>query len=136
MRQMANEKNLKPFKKGWEGGPGRPSHPPELKAIKQMSQGEFKALVYKIINSAPEDLNNFRGTVLELALASTIQKAIKEGDQSRIEFFLQRLFGKVPDKLEVSDAEKLKEMSDEDLIKEAERLTEERKQLIAKEKSK
>lgn len=97
---MANEKNLKPFKKGETGNPnGRPANPPELRELQKMTKGEFEVLMHKLVNCKPEDLGQFKGTVLEMALASTIQKAIKEGDSHRIEFFLQRLFGKVKEEV-------------------------------------
>lgn len=90
------------FLPGNSGGPGRPKDPPELKAIKQMSNGEYKLLMHKLMNLSPEDLLNFKGTVLEMAMASVIHQSIKQGDPSRLQYFTDRLFGKVTDKVEVS----------------------------------
>lgn len=85
------------FKPGQSGNPnGRPKNPIELMTIKQMSKGEFSLLMHKLINLKPEELSAFRGTVLEMAMASIIQQAIKQGDPSRLQFFIERLFGKIP----------------------------------------
>lgn len=86
------------FKPGQSGNPkGRPKDPPELKAIKQMTRGEFSLLIHKLIGLKPEDLKDFKGTVLEMAMASAVQAAIKHGDFSKMQSFIERLFGKVPD---------------------------------------
>ncbi len=98
---MANEQNLKKFKPGQTGNPkGRPPEPKELKAIKQMTKGEFSVLIHKLIELKPEELSTFKGTVLEMAMASAMQKAIKSGDFSNIQGFIERLFGKVKDELQ------------------------------------
>jgi len=99
---MANEKNLTPFQVGNPGGPGRPQDPPELKLIKQMTRGEFSLLIHKLIDLKPEELKDFKGTVLEMAMASIIQQAIKHGDPTRLQFFVERLFGKVKTEIEHS----------------------------------
>lgn len=96
---MANNKNLKPFKAGHPGGPGRPVDPPELKAIKGMTKAELEILFHKILAAKPEELNNFNGTVLEKWLASIIYQGIKSGDYGRLNPFLERLFGKVKDEI-------------------------------------
>jgi hypothetical protein len=44
-------------------------------------------------------LSTFKGTVLEMAMASAMQKAIKSGDFSNIQSFIERLFGKVKDEI-------------------------------------
>ncbi len=100
---MANPASLKPFKKGWKGGPGRPKNPPALNDARRMTKAEFELLVSKLIDLKPEELGNFKGTVLEMAMASIMQKAIKEGDNRRLEFFVERLFGKVAQPVELHD---------------------------------
>lgn len=98
---MANEKNLKPFKHGNPGGPGRPKNPPELKEVQQMTKGQYQLLMHRLMSLKPEELGGFKGTLLEMALASIIQHAIKTGDQSRLTYFTDRLFGKVKDEVEI-----------------------------------
>ena len=97
---MSNPKTLKPFKPGQSGNPaGRPKNPIELQAVKQMTKGEFSLLIHKLIDLKPEELSSFKGTVLEMAMASAMQHAIKSGDFAKIQIFIERLFGKVKDEL-------------------------------------
>jgi hypothetical protein len=68
----------------------------------------------KILAARPEDLNDFTGTVLERWLASVAFHGIKTGDYSRLNPFCDRLLGKVPEKIEVTELEQL---SDEEILK-------------------
>lgn len=113
---MANEQNLRKFKKGNPGGPGRPKDSPELHLIKQMTKGEFSLLIHKLIHLRPDELAAFKGTVLEMAMASAMQSAIKTGDFARIQSFVDRLFGKVKDQIEHSGEVTPSSMSFEDLL--------------------
>ena len=104
---MANPKTLKPFPKGVSGNPaGRPPDPPELKEIQRLTKGSLELLVNKILSAKPEELNQFRGTVLEVWLASGASQAIKAGDYQRLVTLLERLIGKVPVTIDISDDEK------------------------------
>lgn len=115
-KTVGNEKNLTPFKPGECGNPnGRPADPPALKAIKQMSKGEFKVLIHKLIDLKPDELKDFRGTVLEMAMASAMQKAIKSGEFDKIQSFIERLFGKVKEEVV------LHKLSDEEIAEEVQR---------------
>jgi hypothetical protein len=97
---MSNLKTLRPFVKGVSGNPkGRPKNPLALKNLKLMTKGEFSLLIHKLIDLKPEDLATFKGTVLEMAMASAMQTAIKTGDFSRIQSLIERLFGKVKDEV-------------------------------------
>jgi len=58
-------------------------------------------LLNKILNSKPEDLSQFRGTVLEIWLAAGATNAIKTGDYSRLMLLLDRIVGKPSDKVEL-----------------------------------
>ena len=99
---MSNPKTLKPFKPGQSGNPnGRPKNPPELKEVQQMTKGQYQLLMHRLMSLKPEELSGFKGTLLEMALASIIQHAIKTGDQSRLTYFTDRLFGKVKDEVEI-----------------------------------
>lgn len=97
---MANEQNLKKYKKGETGNPnGRPPDPPELKELKRMNKGELELLFHRILNAPPSDLSTFNGTILEKWVASIIFHGIKTGDYARLNPFLERLFGKVKDEI-------------------------------------
>lgn len=105
------------FQKGTINNPlGRPKDPPELHALKTMSYGEFKLLLHKMLQAPPETLTEYRGTILEATLASIVYQCQKTGDPSRLEFFINRLYGKVPDKVELTEHEKVKSLSDEELL--------------------
>lgn len=99
-QHMADEKKLKGFQKG---NSGRPKDPIELHLIKRMTKGEFEVLMQKLIHLTPDELNDYKGTVLEMAMVSIMKKSIDQGDQWRLQFFIERLFGKVSDKLEVTE---------------------------------
>lgn len=119
------------FKKGQSGNPkGRPQDPPELHLINQLTKREFSLLLNKILQCPPEKLKDFKGNVLELWLAAGATKAIQTGDYSRLEFLINRLIGKVPDKLEVSEIDSV---SDEELLKMAENAIQSMKEKLKKE---
>lgn len=109
---MANKNPTNGFKKGNPGGPGRPKDPDELKLITKMTKAEFELLMNKLLNLTKDELKQWQGTALEQAMCSIIVKAIDTGDQFRLQFFIERLFGKVTDKVEFTDktgiAEKIK----------------------------
>ena len=116
MSQKGSEKTR--FKPGQSGNPaGRAKDPQELHLIKQLTKREFSLLLNKILQCDPDKLKDFKGSVLEMWLAAGATKAIKTGDYSRLEFLINRLIGKVPDKLEVSEIDSV---SDEELLKMAE----------------
>jgi hypothetical protein len=90
----------KPFVKGDERA-GRPKDSPEVKAIKKMKKGEFLLLCHRFINMSLDELNSFQGTVLEEMLAKQARDAVTRGETLKVEFFTDRLFGKVQDLLKV-----------------------------------
>ena len=98
---MANEQNLKPFQPGHPGGPGRPPHPPELKALRRLTKGELEVLISKILFAQPHELNSFRENILETWVASVAATGIKTGDPARLMMLIDRLIGKVTDKMEI-----------------------------------
>lgn len=108
---------------------GRPPDPPELKQIKKLTKGDLALLLNKVLSAKPEELNDFNGTVLEKWLASIVFHGIKSGDFSRLHPFIDRLLGKVPDKLELSE---LDSMSDEDLLQAAEEALQNMKEKLKK----
>lgn len=112
-----NPKNLKPLKPGQSGNPkGRPKNPPQLREIQQLTKGEYSLMINKMLQCKPEDLANYNGTVLEKWVASVIYHGIKHGDPSRLASLIDRLIGKVPEKVELTEHEKVKSLSDEELL--------------------
>lgn len=101
-------KQLTPWPKGVCGNPGgRPSLPPELKAIKSLSQIECCKLVSKYARMSKleveECLLNPSIPAIELAIASIFIQAIKKGDFFRLGFLLDRAIGKVPEQMPSED---------------------------------
>jgi len=94
-------------------GHGRPRLPVEAHTLNMLTKTEFSVLLNKILSAKPDELKNYNKTVLEVWLASGAAKAIQSGDYSRLTVLLERLIGKVPDKVEVGP---LEQMSDEDLL--------------------
>jgi len=92
----------KPFVKG-DPRAGRPKDSPELRTIKRLTRPEFELLMQKLLNLTPNELNEYQGSVLEMSMASIIKKSIEHGDHWRLQFFIERLFGKVTDKIELTD---------------------------------
>lgn len=106
------------FKKGKSGNPsGRPKLPPDVQAARKLTNTQFIILVNKFLNMSREELKaaaeNPNAPMLELIVAKIIERAIANGDQTRLGFILDRLIGKVPDKIEHSgnDGEPIKIMS-------------------------
>lgn len=109
---MARQPNKGTFIKG-DPRAGRKPDPEGLAALKkQFSYSEFKMLMYQMLLLKPEELKGYKGTAIEMALASIVHKAILSGDPQRIEFFLCRLFGKVPEKIEISKTDELRELAE------------------------
>jgi len=106
MAERPTNKNLvKPWAPGESGNPnGRPRIRDNLKEVKLMSKTEMRRLIQKIIDMTPEEMKAMvkRTDVpaLEIMLASVAHQAIMRGDQSRIDFLLQRTIGKVAEKHE------------------------------------
>lgn len=110
----------KPFVPG-DPRAGRPKDPPELKQIKRLTKGEFSLLIQKYMTMDLMELgaiaNNPTTKAIDAMIASIIVQCIKQGDYTRLNFFIDREFGKVTEKVEVKN---YKDMTDEELILEAE----------------
>lgn len=126
--------------KDWEPGfsrnpAGRPPDPIHVRLVKKVSHSDFKYALQSILQARPEELGTFKGNILEMALASIMQQAIKYGDHNKLEFLINRLYGKVPDKVEVTEMDDLKTLSDEALYERmVESLNEMKQKLIGEKK--
>jgi hypothetical protein len=113
------------FLPGQSGNPkGRPPEPPELKAMKRMTKGELSLLINKYMQMDLVELgaiaHNPTTKAIDAMISSIIIQCIKQGDYTRLNFFLDRELGKVSEKIEVAA---YKDMSDIELLEEAKKET-------------
>ena len=108
---MANKKvrhqNLDPykFKPGQSGNPsGRPKLPEDLKKARRLNQIEVGRLMNRFSDMSIGELRklmeNPSVSTLDLMIGKIVIEAIKHGDQSRLNFILDRMIGKVTEKVE------------------------------------
>lgn len=104
---MANEQNLKPFKKGQVANPnGRPR-----KFVSQLKDQGYKAsevndaiqvLMSMTIDELKDVYNNPQATVLEKTVAAAIRKSIEKGSLYSIETLLTRVYGKPKEQVDLN----------------------------------
>jgi hypothetical protein len=95
------------FKKGQSGNPGgKPKVPDDIKEARKLNQIELERAINRLIWLPRAELKalieNPETPMFEMMLASIVAQAAQKGDQSRLEFILMRVIGKVKDQLEVS----------------------------------
>lgn len=95
----------RPFVKGQPGGPGKPRTPEDIKEARKLTQIELERAVNKYLYLSRAELKaaiEQPGTpMLDLMIASIVAQAAQKGDQVRLDFILNRIIGKVQDRLEV-----------------------------------
>lgn len=92
-----NPQNLKPFKKGNPGGPGRPHKLPQLDALMAEIMGEEKDGI----------------TVAKSILSKLKQKAVA-GDLRASEILLDRAYGKAKQELNITERTIIVELPEND----------------------
>ncbi len=101
-KKGGNPQNLKPpFPKGVSGNPsGKP------KGI--ITRGHIEATMGRFCNMTRAELQEVvadkKSTMLEIMVASIMAKSAQQGDHQRFEALMQRMVGKVQDKIEMSTA--------------------------------
>lgn len=105
-KSKGNVKNLKPFPKGKSGNPA--GRPPDVlgKAIRQLTASEFAELANLVIK---RDLMSLQAigkeqgaSALKVWIAAGVVKAIQKGDLYTLDIFLNRVIGRVKEKIEVT----------------------------------
>lgn len=94
------------FQPGQSGNPaGGPKTPEDLKEARKLTKLEFERIVNQYLFEKEIDLQELRtrpGTrMIDLLIASIMDKALVHGDDRRLTFLLDRLIGKVKDHVEV-----------------------------------
>jgi len=108
-----NHSQLKKFKKGHPGNPkGRPKIPDDLKRIrKKYSKEVIQGMIAKCLDisvSKLEDiLKNKENKIIDHLIGRVVLMGIVHGDHTRLNFILDRLIGKVTDKLEFEGKEEI-----------------------------
>lgn len=95
------------WKPGESGNPnGRPPLPPEIREARKLTTAEFIRVANKLLDMTKAEVVALQkapdSSIMESILASILVKGFNEGDASRLTFFLDRLLGKVKDRVELS----------------------------------
>jgi hypothetical protein len=110
----------RPFKKGQSGNPkGRPKLPPEIKILRSLDLATFLSELHDLWRAPRCELerilDNKDAEAGRGALARALFNATK-GDLDALELLLNRLLGKVPDKVEMSHGDRPLEGADQDEV--------------------
>ncbi len=97
----------KNFPKGTSGNPkGRTPVPPEVKEARKYTSAELELSMTKLLTMPLEDLKevseNPRSSTIDSILSKILLRARRDGSYSHVNFFIERMFGKVPDKMQMS----------------------------------
>lgn len=111
---MANEQNLKPFKRGYDirrEGNGRPK-----KYITQLNSIGYtnteiietlRVLLSMTIFELHEVFTNPNATILELSIAKSLVKSIERGNIDTLNELLNRILGKPKETTQINEKEKI-----------------------------
>lgn len=110
-RENKNESDSKPkypgFLKGNKARLGKGT-PEDIKELRALTRDSWERSANKAIHMSIEDLlevkKNPKTTALDMMIVSVLIKAIKDGDEKRLNFFLDRLIGKVVQPLTLQPA--------------------------------
>ena|SRR5712675_2297773 len=117
------------FKKGQSGNPsGRPKGiESDIKSLpvvsKQEVVGAFNKFMHMPIPELETYVKNKQGTAFEYTVARILAMAAVKGDPIRLDFLLNRLIGKVADKIDVTVKNPFQQMSLEEKIAKAKEVT-------------
>lgn len=105
-KKAPSKKRGRPFKKKNAGGPGRSPMTDEEKALAKLTRGTLKSTLRKYLQmtrgelkKAADDANT---PALDLMVISVMNAAIMKGDEKRINWFLEQLFGKMKESVDIT----------------------------------
>ena len=95
------------FKPGQSGNPaGRTPLPEDIKKARKLNQKELERSVNKFLYMTSEEIfeacKSDDATMFDKIIGSIITAAVDKSDHTRLEFILNRMIGKVQDKLQVT----------------------------------
>lgn len=123
---METKKRGRPFGTGNKAGKGRPKLSEEDHRLRALTNTRFQQILNRYLHEPVSNLVNLKKdqslTALEHAVLSITIASINKGDQIRLQFLLDRLIGKVPEVMQISEIEKqVENMSPDELLKEIEK---------------
>jgi hypothetical protein len=98
------------FKPGQSGNPGgAPSLPPEVKEARRLNQKELELSLNRWLFATQADMERAADdpstAMIDRVVISLLQAATKNGCPTRLELLMNRLVGKVMDRIEVKPAQ-------------------------------
>lgn len=104
---MAKKVPGRPFKKGESGNPdGRPPTSPEVKALRKITAEALEEIGDLILSGNKTKLQEIAASLTEPAIrviyAKAACNAMAKGDVANLELILNRVVGKVKDKVDLS----------------------------------
>jgi hypothetical protein len=95
------------FKKGQSGNPrGGQLHNPATKALAKMTVPKYREVIELVMSGKVKDLQamiqNPNTDAIQVGIATSFLKAIKNGDYLVIERIAERIIGKIPEQLNVN----------------------------------
>ena len=85
---------------------GGNAHNPEVRMVRKLTNEQVIELSTIILEGNPQKLrdvmNDKSSTVLQVAIASALNKAIIRGDMAAVNALLDRILGKVKDRVDIS----------------------------------
>lgn len=94
------------FKKGKSGNPeGGRKHNPAVRALGQLTVEKYREVIQLVLEGKVQDLKdmaeNENTPAIQVGIAVSFLKAIKNGDYAVIERIAERIVGKIPDEIKI-----------------------------------